>query len=180
VEVKPGEAAKVRIGGTGRPVVGRLVLPEGVRIKAHWELPGIEIRSAQKPDMERPVLPTTWDKLPATERSAQIAAWLGTPAGKAYRKAKVAYSGALQKGRWKMKDRHQFLGTVMPDGTFRVDDVLPGNYVLTYNLMDPGSNPFTGRPLAIGTFLFTMPPMDDARSDAPLDLGKIVLELPAE
>ena len=36
VEVKPGQTAKVTIGGSGRPVIGRVVVPEGLRQKQDW------------------------------------------------------------------------------------------------------------------------------------------------
>ena len=36
IEIKPGQTVKVTIGGTGRPVIGRVVVPEGLRQRLDW------------------------------------------------------------------------------------------------------------------------------------------------
>ncbi len=36
IDVKPGQTARVTIGGSGRPVIGRVVVPEGLRQKLDW------------------------------------------------------------------------------------------------------------------------------------------------
>lgn len=179
-EVKPGETTRIRIGGTGRPVIGHLALPQGVPIVPQWGFASIEIDSVCRLDVRRPVLPKTWDRLPSRERLPRIATWLETPEGRAYSDAKQAYAVALWQGRAKLTDNQRFIGMVTEDGSFRAEDILAGEYTLSATLHDPEASPVASKPLATVVYHFTVPPMEDGRSSTPLELGTIMLELPDE
>jgi hypothetical protein len=71
-----------------------------------------------------------------------------------------------------------------PDGTFRVDDVLPGQYTLALSITAPPADPLRADargepgPLLGGiTNTVVVPPMSGERVDAPLDLGPILVPM---
>jgi len=179
--LKPGETIQVTIGGTGRPVTGRFALPEGRGIKSEWELAAPEIRTDQGLSRKKPALPKIWDKLPAKERLARFMEWLKTDDGRAYQKAMQAHSAARWKARLAPRVRsRRFIGTMEADGSFRAEAIPAGDYMLSYKLRAPGSDPYTGTPIGTVEHPFTVPPIKGGRSDTPLSLGTLDLELPAE
>jgi hypothetical protein len=66
------------------------------------------------------------------------------------------------------------------DGSFEVEDVLPGNCILTGTLYDPSSQGRSKYENIIGTVRheFTVPELKDDIDDKPLDLGRIRLKAP--
>src|SRR5437764_12558689 len=64
---------------------------------------------------------------------------------------------------------------VGPDGTFRVDDLEPGEYwgsIRSFKV--DAASPF-GEDQATSTFQFTIPPIPGGRTDEPLDVGAVVV-----
>lgn len=59
-----------------------------------------------------------------------------------------------------------------PDGSFRVEDVEPGAFELRLQLNDGSHHPLASRKIAV-----TVPSFDGERSDEPLDIGEVELEL---
>lgn len=106
--VKAGEVTRVVYGGTGRPVIGKVVLSDPQR-KIEW--PGghysLTTRFPQPPPEQR--TPEGWR---AWQQSAE-------------------FKEALA-------NRRHYSPTWQPDGSFRFDDVLPGKYQLSLMFMDPG------------------------------------------
>ena len=98
VVVEPDKTTWVNLGGTGRPVVGRFVLPSGIK-------PSAFLRVNQTLELIRPEPPFP-EGLNRQRREAWLAAWLATEAGKAYTRSKRAYDT-----------------NVRPDGRFRVEDI---------------------------------------------------------
>lgn len=106
--VKAGEVTRVIYGGTGRPVIGKVVLSDPQR-KIEW--PG-----------GHHSLSTLFPQPPPDQRTPEgWRAWLQTP----------EYQQALANHR-------TYAPTWQPDGSFRFDDVLPGKYQLSLMFMDPG------------------------------------------
>jgi len=75
------------------------------------------------------------------------------------------------------QDEHRNYAVVFStNGTFRVEDILPGLYTLQcqFNAPRPEGNRFGDGPL-VGTLAhqFEVPPMSGERSDEPFDLGKV-------
>jgi hypothetical protein len=159
VEVKPGETARVVIGGQGRPVVGRVVLPPGLKTPLSLADVTGSFRLAPPPVPD----PKFHDRgMSKDERRAWYEAWSVTEEGKLF----LAYE----------KDRQFYAFTVRRDGSFRIDDVVPGTYQLVLQVLDA---PAAGRhPLAEAKTTVNVPPIPGGRSDEPLDLQKI--ELTAE
>jgi beta-lactamase regulating signal transducer with metallopeptidase domain len=164
VSVEPGATARVQIGGKGRPIVGRVEPPED------WRTPVDFTREAEAHlETNR-----TWTPFPLSlfrgktslgaEWNEWLYRWPASPEGRAYERQRVAVRVALA-----------------PDGSFRFDDVPPGEYRLALRVngldqfhvqathgRDPG--PF-GRIVR----MITVPPVSGGQSDEPLDLGVLRL-----
>src|SRR5205807_176178 len=108
VDLMPGATVRVEVGGTGRPVVGRLRVPEGVTladlVSGHCEL------TTGRPEAP---YPDDYPDYTAEQKSDWFAAFRKTPAGRAYFEGERQYAVALR-----------------PDGTFHIDDVPAGRYKL--------------------------------------------------
>ena len=146
-EVKPGETARVALGGTGRPVVARIVPPEGFDPKLDYAT-----HSKYSIESDREMIPKgIWG---APDGRAQR--WWNSPEGREYR-GKLVQRSDLK---------------IAPDGSIRVDDLPPDRYRLhiTYSadpiyrrVGDPGRN-------AYADLKFEVP---EGQGDEPLDLGVI-------
>ena len=71
-----------------------------------------------------------------------------------------------------------------PDGAFRAEDVLPGQYTLTLSITAPPADPLAddawsrpGPVLGATTRTVVVPPMSSERLDEPLDLGPILVPI---
>ncbi len=76
----------------------------------------------------------------------------------------------------------RFCGVMARDGSFRVEDVPPGDYSLTISIIKPGSQGFfalTGEEIGTVKAKFTVPKFEsDATLDSvPLDLGTLKPDL---
>ena len=154
VEVRPGEAVRAEVGGKGRPVIARIVAPEGFDPKADYTLYSeFEIES------DRPNIP--YPKEVLAKRDGSLVTW-----GKQW---------------WASAQGHEYrrnwfrLGQakLQPDGTIRAQDVPPGEYRLrlTYApIRFTAAGAPTGR-IAFATKQFTIPEISGGRSDEAFDLG---------
>jgi hypothetical protein len=68
---------------------------------------------------------------------------------------------------------------IQGDGTFRIDDVPSGNYYLYVNAYGPPAEPraFRGERIGLLSQHFNIPEMSNGRSDEPLDLGELELDV---
>lgn len=137
VEVKPGQTTRVDIGGTGRPVIGRVItlgLASEGRIFRLSSLTPTDAAQRAKPAEQ-----------PAPQRP--------TPT--------------------------QYAVIIETDGSFHVDDVPAGEYDLRVQVYEPP----TSRLRAVGELRGSInrkvevPEMPEGRSDEPLDLGEIELDM---
>lgn len=161
VVVAPGETATVTLGGEGRPVIGRFVPPPD------WEGPiyfgaGLRALDTARPDRPRPA---DYDQMTQRRQQEWLKQWHQTPEAEEYLKAV-----------WHNPNQRHYTFCVADDGTFRIEDVIPGKYKFTVGLEDPLSG---GWPEEFGGYSGTIevPPMDEAYSDDPLDVGDLVLRL---
>jgi RNA polymerase sigma factor (sigma-70 family) len=166
VTPKPGETVKVRLGGVGRHVVGRLLPPPGQvpGIKGPWKW--IDARSGIHSEIGARFLEVTSfsSALPPGSpqyREAQRA-WLNTPEGLAYQEHMYAEDYPIE-----------------PDGTFRFEDLRPGKYSLyAVALQEDKAHNFL-EDVATARFEFTVPPLPEGkdRLDPPLDIGDVKSEI---
>jgi peroxiredoxin len=156
VFIEPGKTYQVELGGTGRPVTGRIVVPEEVA-------ENVDLKNCLA-DASR-VLPELAIPEPIKAKGGLAirdweANWLRTPEGKARRLADRIYSFMPK-----------------PDGSFRIEDLPAGTYRLYCNLS--GRAPGKDQIQAIGrvNYEFVIAEMPGGRSDEPLDLGDIAAEV---
>jgi hypothetical protein len=159
-EVQAGKTLTLDIGGTGRPVIGRAaVVPTNAPDeKLRW----VDDRRGQSVSaMYNHVAATTGWKTPPNwahmTRQQQVdwqKTWEETPEGKE-------------------RKRHQWAEDLdlNPDGSFRIDDLLPGKYHVQVRMFH-NENGF-GEDLVDAGTEFTVPPLPagQTRTDEPHDLG---------
>ncbi len=158
VDVKPGETAEVTLGGTGRPVVGRVALSPQAKlaIDLTWSMNSVNAVQGEIP------YPSGLDN---EARQAWYEKWSEREEGKAYRLARRGYCFTLD-----------------ASGQFRVEDIPAGSYRLhirVYEAPGDGTREFD-KQIATLSHEFAVPAMPDGRSDEPLDLGVLDLKLDKE
>ena len=152
VFVESGETVKVQIGGAGRRIIGRMVAPEGVKIKLAWQ--GSSSRRMYT-DQPRP------KELMGLSPEASKKFWEDYQKTDEYRKMRM--------------EGITIPPTVEEDGTFSAVDVPPGDYLLTVDVPEDGMmlrSP--GRPAAAMWHHFTVPPGEDG---SIVDLGAIAAHM---
>jgi protocatechuate 3,4-dioxygenase beta subunit len=149
IEVKAGEVTRVTYGGMGRAVIGKVVLSDPSR-QLDW-------------NQGYHNLTTKWPKPPQQFNTpGEQRAWQNSPEMKAAR-----------------ENARQYRPRFAADGSFRVEDVPAGTYDLQLNFTEPGGdNLGMGRPVGSLTKEVVVPEMPGGRSDEPLDLGELKLQLP--
>lgn len=162
VVVESGRTATVQLGGEGRPVIGRFVPPPD------WEGPvyfGAGLRALDTAHPERPT-PDNYDEMTQREQQEWIKRWNKTPEAEEYREAV-----------WHNLNRRHYTFRIADDGTFHIEDVIPGTYNVNVWLEERLGG--GGRPEEIGGYYGTIevPPMDEAYSGDPLDVGDLVLKM---
>ncbi|MGI8906802.1 MAG: hypothetical protein ACR2IE_09965 [Candidatus Sumerlaeaceae bacterium] len=139
VAVSPGQISHVQIGGEGRPVTGKLCREK--------QATDVEDRgsSIQLVPVD-PVPPgfVRYQDPPTTATNEAWTAWTKTREYKEYSARRRVYSVALNS-----------------DGSFRVEDVIEGKYLLQFN--DGKKTYVVGK--------FEVPAMPEGYSEQPLDIG---------
>jgi len=127
LDVKSGETTRIQIGGTGRPVIGRIVIPEIIRNLFDWQYTYGILRISSPINPPYKIIGLEFDK----------------------------------------------------DGSFRTEDVPTGEYCLSMQVYGPPPNTRRVRGEMIGVLsrVFTVPEMPGGRSDEPLDLGALELQV---
>jgi hypothetical protein len=126
LEIKAGETHRITIGGTGRPVIGKILIPDYFKSTFDWRYTnyGLRINNSKGP--------------------------------------------------------YNQLGLkIEEDGTFRIEDVPAGDYTLHFNAYVPSAVPrsFGGETIAFLNRNFNVPEIPSGRSDEPLDLGILELDV---
>ena len=149
VDVAPGEHVKVKIGGVGRPVVGRVALPDDLTREGgpRWS----SSSSAMMTKLDVSPLPVPDEGMTPDEQEAWWKAWSESDEGK-QRMEKLQEAYATQK-------RYPIL--VDAEGVFRVEDVQPGDYTVAIQIDRVGARgEWTRDTLAAATTTVTVPPIE--------------------
>ncbi|MHC4482334.1 MAG: carboxypeptidase regulatory-like domain-containing protein [Planctomycetota bacterium] len=202
VQVKAGETVSVTIGGTGRPVVGRVVVPADYNEPMDWN----RVRGGLSTQQLQPPYPDNFHNMTKKEQLRWYVNWQKTEEGKAFIKEHLlpeypdnvtemtmeeirawtkdwqktedgkAFMKAQQK---RAKHRRHYAVRIEPDGTFRVEDVSAGTYQLYVHLFDKSRSGFSGREELIGSlnYDFEVPDMNEGASDEPLDIGTLEIRI---
>jgi protocatechuate 3,4-dioxygenase beta subunit/peroxiredoxin len=163
VVIESGKTIEVALGGTGRPVVGKVAIPPEIADRVNWQYSNTGLRSNVK--IAGPKLPDNYADMDDAARRKWHEDWNKSPEGQAFRKAQ--------------EEARHFAVVIKGDGSFRVDDVPAGAYTFYINLMDPPKDTAKGwsnELLAMGQMEIAVPDMPGGRSDDPLDVGTLALK----
>jgi hypothetical protein len=166
-DFSPGETARIELGGTGRPAVGRLQPQEGIEGKVGWHFAVVDVEAylPEPPKPNDPPIPADVEA-DAAKKAAWLLKWQQTTnEGRAWLAWKIA-----SESNQRLRDiSPRFTATVDRDGRFRIDDMPTGNYALSvwFNQNPAGT---------LRDYHFSIPPMEGNRSDQPLNLGVLRLE----
>ena len=114
VDVMPSRTTRVDLGGTGRPLIGHVALPQGFDKGIDWSLGNLGSGGSTTSLKLEQDVPYPRPGMTAEAKAQWRAEWMKTDAGKSLQRAKRTYGLAIN-----------------PDGTFRIDDVPSGTYTLT-------------------------------------------------
>jgi beta-lactamase regulating signal transducer with metallopeptidase domain/peroxiredoxin/protocatechuate 3,4-dioxygenase beta subunit len=163
VEVQAGKTHEVNLARNGRPVIGRVSIPESLAGKVDWQQAHNTIMS--KVTIPNPKVPDDVQEKGQEAVAEWYAKWQKSLEGLAYQRAH-------------QKVKHYPLA-IKGDNTFRVEDVEPGTYTLSLYVreMPRDNRGFSQEPLANGTLEFTVPEIPGGGSLAePLDVGVVELK----
>ncbi|UCD52257.1 MAG: redoxin domain-containing protein, partial [Phycisphaerales bacterium] len=204
VQVKAGETAVVTIGGTGRPIVGRVAVPADYDEPIDWS----RAHSSLSTNLHtpKPPFPDNFRTMTWKELVEWMADWQKTEEGKAFIEKHLwpkypdnitemtmeeaqawsrewresdegkAFMKAQQE---RQKQQRHYAVVIAHDGRFRVEDVPAGSYRLNVTVQD---RPY-GRPYGYGEVIgslsheFEVADMNEGRSDEPLDIGTLELKI---
>jgi hypothetical protein len=163
VNVKSAETARVQIGGTGRAVIGRLAPPPKAREPIPWLRDRAHtyvafVRHQFDNAMPRP---NDWQTMTIDQQQRYAKQWEQTDQGREYRRVPILTHF-----------------TPRPDGTFRIDDLPPGQYTIEAHCSEIIQGTGWGESLCQVKHTFTLPepavPTDNA---SPLELGPVTVDV---
>ncbi|MBN2127899.1 MAG: right-handed parallel beta-helix repeat-containing protein [Sedimentisphaerales bacterium] len=162
VVVDSGRTATMKLGGEGRPVIGKLVPPQGYHGPIYFGQ-GLRSLSTSRPEEPRP---ENYDQMSRREQQAWHGQWRQTPEAEAFYEAM-----------WSNLNWRHYCFSIQQDGSFRIEDVIPGKYDLNVWLEERFTG--QGRPEEIGGYngIVEVPPMAEVSTDEPLDLGELTLSM---
>jgi hypothetical protein len=167
VTLRAGETATVTIGGLGRAVIGRAVAPESLGADV-WTENSIAL-ILKIPTPGAPEAPNL-DDFPTTQEFQA--------ANEEYSRASLAYWNS-EDGLSQQRLQREYRAMFGPDGTFRIDDVPPGEYTVKVDLVRPPKlsegNPLKFTRIAALETDVTIPDASGPSDDTPVSLGLIEL-----
>lgn len=155
-----GKTTQLELGGVGRPVTGKLQPPPKFQDDVLWNFAVIEVR----PDIPVPLhleMPPA-AQIDAEHRRQWWLQFLQTNEGKASRPTFDAYEQIRSSAPF-------YTATVAPDGSFRIDDMPAGDYVMNVRFDRQPAGHLQNRP-------FSVAPDDDDAPQETADLGVLTLE----
>jgi peroxiredoxin len=162
IEVVSGEWVSVTIGGRGRTVVGSFVSADP-NVPIAWG-GGQVILDLKLPE---PPTPDNLEEMIFVEKRRWRDSWLRTEEGRAYKKME-----------WERGCSYR--AKIERDGSFRVDDVMAGEYELRAGVGEKlGGKVVYGprKPVAAPDYEFAVPDVYDQEGDKLLDLGTLEVEI---
>jgi len=162
VELAPGRTVSVTLGGTGRPVVGRIQWPGGKPPGGDLAQIGAEVRP-KMPEMPSPPKATR-DQGPDAVR-AWMKQWMESDEGKAWRTKAQPQA-----------ERPRSV-SVSREGVLRIEDAVPGEYELgVYVMLKDETLPWERPERVRYACDLSIPEIPGGVSDQPLDLGNVALQ----
>ncbi len=116
LDVKPGETVRLQLGGTGRPVVGRLAIPAGVKLS---EFAVGHAFGSLVPVLPDPPTPDDYLVFDSERLRGLVAGLLPDPRGHGLRRGSRAVLRRRPPPRWHVSDRRCARGTLHRDDPVR-------------------------------------------------------------
>ena len=164
ITVRPGETTEVILGGTGRPVVGRVKATGAEASQINWNhgVNKLTTKFPDDPDNDRP-----YEKQFSSPDERR-------KAFEDYSKKHRAF-WMSENGRAREREMTSYVLVFNQDGSFRADNVPAGTYTLNISLTQAGRENFPHQ--AIGTLSkeVIVPEGDETSLEAPFDLGTFEL-----
>lgn len=160
IQSTAGRTTTLKLGGDGRRVTGKLVAPKNQVGKVLWNFASIFVEvDTPQPDWPTPPTETQNDKA-ATQK--WWTAYQQSDAGK----AKLA---EIMKQREESRNLPTFWVSVAKDGTFHINDVKPGKYVLSlsFDEQSPGQ---------LEPIKFEVPKLNNEEIGKRLSIGNLQLQ----
>ena len=166
VDFVAGETISLDLGGTGRPVVGKLAAPVNHTGEVLWAFAMVDAHRYLEP-------PAGMLSIEAVRKDPLyfrdwVLAWRKSPT---YEAEKVVYQRYKDARSKLLTDSPSLTASIARDGSFRIDDAPPGDYLLKVT--------FRERKHAAGSLNdvhFTVPSVKNGYSAEPVDLGTLTLE----
>lgn len=159
-----GQTTTTNLGGTGRPVIGKLTPPTSFKEKVLWNFAWIDAEVDQ-PMPEPEAAPQNVQDDPVANQQ-WWEAWKETEDGKIWMKKYLEYE------RIRSESPH-LRATVARDGSFKIDDVPTGKYVLRTAFNDRPGRPSPG---SIRNYKFEVPAVNAGQPAKAVSLGTLQLE----
>ena len=145
VRVEPGDHLEVMMGGRGRTLTGRVEIVSTSKLIFHGSLWARETQGMRQP--------RNWRTMSPEERRRYTRAWRDSPESEAFKHEVGTYEFPVK-----------------PDGTFRVEDVLPGSYRMQVRAQASGNN--AGDIASKAEIRIDVP--EGSPTDPPLDVGTLM------
>jgi peroxiredoxin len=158
--IKPGEMAEVVIGGTGRPVIGRMTVAGGGPEDVDWRRDQHTMQMQMDMPTNIPPPAITGNMTEEENRRAQ----------QEYNK-RVNDFWRTAEGRALERKQRNYVLRFETNGTFRIDNVDPGNYYLYVSLTNPDRPDNYYEQIGSLNKNVTIPPAPAGKPDEPFDLG---------
>ncbi len=158
-EFSAGENTTINLGGSGRPVVGKLAPPADYTGRVLWNFALIHVQADISPP-PRPAPPAEAQGNPERTR-AWWESWRWTDAG-------MAWTSAYETSKQLQWESPLFTASVDRDGSFRLDDVPAGNYVLSVRFNKNSAGRLSG-------YHFSVPPVAAGGAGQRMELGTLTL-----
>lgn len=168
LKLEPGKTITQNLGDTGRAVTGKLAPSENHQGKVLWQFALIDGHRFLDPPPGMLAIEEIWKDTKGYQNWEKK--WKKSAD---YEAEKIIYR-KYQHDRQKLFDETpSFTATVDRDGSFRIDDVPPGNYALDVYFNEQKKAGFPGHLLK---YIFTVPPADQSGDPEPVDLGTLTLK----
>ncbi len=165
-EVKAGETVTVSLGGTGRPVVGKVILPGYFQTHSDWQYGFCQVNTWNSGMNMMPPMPLIVRMLSEERQREWMRNWTKSDEGKAWQEKRMKA----------MANNRNIPFTIASDGSFRIDDVPAGTYQLMINIQQVSGQNFGGMAIGTGAMQFTVADMPGGRSDQPLLIQPVEVE----
>ena len=164
ITVRPGETTEVSLGGTGRPVIGRVKATGADASQINWNH-GVSKLTTKFPD--DPEKDSPYQKQFASPEERRKAA-------EEYSKKHRAF-WMSEAGHARDREMTSYVLVFDQDGSFRADNVPAGTYTLNISLTEPGQENFPHKAIGGLTREVVVPEVDGFQPEAPFDLGTLEL-----